>query len=200
MTAMRNWEEHSSHVLHIKNMVCPRCITAVRNCLESLGLHPQSVELGTAILDETPDENLRRRVDEALSTLGFKLLDDPRTQLTEQIKNAVIELVHYRDEPIKINFSQHLADRLHRDYSQLSKLFSETTGMTLEKYVIAQKIERAKELLTYDELTLSEIADQLGYSSTAYLSTQFKSVTGLTPTDFKKGKGNQRKALNEVGN
>lgn len=186
------------HTLHIKNMVCPRCIMAVRGSLESLDLHPREVELGTAILDEELTDDLRRRIAQVLTPLGFELLDNPRSLLVEQIKNLVIDLVHYRPEPLRENLSTYLSGKLHRDYSLLSKLFSETTGTTIEKYFIAQKIERAKELLVYDELSLAEIADQLGYSNTAYLSTQFKQVTGLTPGHFKKLKENKRKGLNEV--
>lgn len=185
-------------VLHIKNMVCPRCIMAVRQCLENLGLHPQSVELGTVLLEEPLTDELHHRIEKALAPLGFELLDNPRAQLVEQIKTLLIDWVHYHNEPPKSNLSQYLADQLHRDYSFLSKLFSETTGTTIEKYFIAQKIERAKELIVYGELSLNEIADKLGYSSVAYLSSQFKSVTGLTPSYFKKLKENRRKALDEI--
>ena len=193
--------------LHIKNMVCPRCIMAVRQCLESLGMHPRSIELGTALLPEPLDEDKRRQVAEALQALGFELIDDRRSQLIEQIKTTVIDLVHYHDKGPKSNLSDYLSAKLNREYSALSKLFSETTGTTIEKYFIAQKIERAKELLVYDELTellvydeltLNELADLLGYSSAAYLSTQFKQVTGLTPSHFKQLKENKRKSLDQV--
>ncbi len=195
---MKNNLSATGNVLHIKNMVCPRCIMAVTNCLEGLGLHPLSVELGSASLEEPLDEETRRRIKEALTPLGFELLDNPQARLVEQVKTALIALVHYNKEPLRTNLSRYLADRLHTDYSSLSKLFSETTGTTIEKYFIAQKIERAKELIVYGELTLNEIADQLGYSSAAYLSSQFKSVTGLTPTHFKLLKENRRKALDEL--
>ena len=195
---MKNNLSATGNVLHIKNMVCPRCIMAVTNCLEGLGVHPLSVELGSASLEEPLDEETRRRIKEALTPLGFELLDNPQAQLVEQVKTALIALVHYNKEPLRTNLSRYLADRLHTDYSSLSKLFSETTGTTIEKYFIAQKIERAKELIVYGELTLNEIADQLGYSSAAYLSSQFKSVTGLTPTHFKLLKENRRKALDEL--
>ena len=185
-------------ILHIKNMVCPRCIMAVRQCLVGLKLQPVSVELGTVVLTQNPDPQTLDELRTRLQALGFELLDNPRTQLVEQIKNIVIELVHYRKEPLKTNLSQYLSDRLHRDYSQLSKLFSETTGTTIEKYLIAQKIERTKELLVYDELSLNQIADQLGYSSAAYLSAQFKQVTGLTPSHFKQLKENKRKPLDKI--
>lgn len=187
-----------SYTLHIKNMVCNRCIMVVDSTLRGLGLQPLSVELGTACLPQplTPEE--RQAVKEALEPLGFELMDDKRSQLVEQIRNAVIEWVYYNELPARCNFSDFLTDRLHRDYGSLSKLFSETCHTTLEKYLIAQKIERAKELLVYDELSLSEIADRLHYSSAAYLSAQFKSVTGLTPSHFKQVKEKRRKPIDKV--
>lgn len=118
--------------------------------------------------------------------------------MVEQVKDAIIELVHYSDSSLKVNLSDYLAGKFNRDYSVLSKLFSEITHTTIEKYLIAQKIERAKELLVYGELSLNEIADKLNYSSAAYLSAQFKRITGLTPGYFKKLKENKRKPLDEV--
>ena len=172
-----------THTLHIKNMVCHRCILAVDNALRTLGLHPLSVELGIAVTAEELTPDLRLRVKEALEALEFELIDDRRMQTVQQMKT---------------NLSDYLAHALGKDYGTLSKLFSEATGTTVEKYVIAQKIERAKELLTYGELTLNEIADRLGYSSTAYLSAQFKSVTGLTPTQFRQQKEKRRRPLDEI--
>lgn len=185
-------------ILYIKNMVCPRCIRAVTDCLTRLGLHPLSVELGVAVIEEELTNALRTRLRQDLEAEGFELLEDPRARLVEQIKDAVIQWVHYRQEPPSANLSRYLSELLHKDYSTLSKLFSEETGSTLEKYVIAQKIERAKELLTYDELTLNEIADLLGYSSAAYLSTQFKQVTGLTPSLYKQQADKKRKPLDSI--
>ncbi|MBU3815007.1 MAG: AraC family transcriptional regulator [Candidatus Bacteroides intestinipullorum] len=184
--------------LHIKNMVCPRCIRAVTDCLTRLGLHPLSVELGIAVIREEVDDALRTHLRQALEAEGFELLEAPRARLVEQIKDAVIQLVHYREAAPSANLSRYLSELLHKDYSTLSKVFSEETGSTIERYAIAQKIERAKELLTYDELTLNEIADQLGYSSAAYLSTQFKQITGLTPSAFKRSQDNKRKGLDEL--
>ena len=184
--------------LHIKNMVCPRCIMAVRQCLADAGLQPLSVGLGTAVLAQSPAPDALERLRTGLEALGFELLDDPRLQLVEQLKNAVIEQVHYADrEPLE-NLSDYLSRRFHREYSALSKLFSEQTGTTLERYAIAQKIERAKELLAYGELNLNEIADRLGYSSAAYLSTQFKAVTGLTPTAYRQARDKGRKPLDTL--
>ncbi|HIZ34003.1 MAG TPA: AraC family transcriptional regulator [Candidatus Bacteroides merdigallinarum] len=184
--------------LHIKNMVCPRCIRAVTDCLTALGLHPVTVELGMAKVEEEVDDTLCNRLRQALEAEGFELLEDPRARLTEQIKDAVIQLVHYRQQAPSANLSRYLSELLHKDYSTLSKLFSEETGITIEKYFIIQKIERVKELLTYNELTLNEIADRLGYSSAAYLSAQFKQVTGLTPSAYKQSKDKKRKGLDEL--
>lgn len=184
--------------LYIKNMVCNRCIMAVKSRLEALGLQPVSVELGIVVLPGKLTEENYRAIKASLEPLGFELLDDKKSQLTEQIKDAIIQLVHYSGGNLKVNLSDYLVEKFHRDYGSMSKLFSETTQTTIEKYFIAQKIERAKELLVYGELSLNEIADQLNYSSAAYLSAQFKSVTGLTPSYFRKIKENKRKSLDEV--
>ena len=189
---------HQENILHIKNMVCNRCIMVVEDQLKRLGLQPLSVELGVAILQTQVTDEVYHSVKEALEPFGFELMDDKKSQVIEQIKDAIIELVHYKDSDLKVNLSDHLASKLNRDYSSLSKLFSEVTNTTIEKYLIAQKIERAKELLVYGELSLNEIADKLNYSSAAYLSAQFKSVTGLTPSYFKKIKAHKRKPLDEV--
>lgn len=186
------------NTLHIKNMVCKRCIMVVKEQLERLGLHPVSVELGIAILPDKVTDETCLAVKAALEPLGFELMDDKKLQVVEQVKDAIIELVHYSDSNLKVNLSDYLAGKFNRDYSVLSKLFSEITHTTIEKYLIAQKIERAKELLVYGELSLNEIADKLNYSSAAYLSAQFKRITGLTPGYFKKLKENKRKPLDEV--
>ena len=186
------------NTLHIKNMVCKRCIMVVKEQLERLGLHPVSVELGIAVLPDKVTDETCLAVKAALEPLGFELMDDKKLQVVEQVKDAIIELVHYSDSSLKVNLSDYLAGKFNRDYSVLSKLFSEITHTTIEKYLIAQKIERAKELLVYGELALNEIADKLNYSSAAYLSAQFKRITGLTPGYFKKLKENKRKPLDEV--
>lgn len=189
---------NQENALHIKNMVCNRCIMVVKNQLEQLGLQPVSVELGIAVLPDKVTDEVYHAVKESLEPFGFELIDDKKSQMIEQIKDAIIELVHYNDNDLKVNLSDFLTSKLNRDYSSLSKLFSDVTNTTIEKYLIAQKIERAKELLVYGELSLNEIADKLNYSSAAYLSAQFKSVTGLTPSHFKKVKENKRKPLDEV--
>lgn len=133
-----------------------------------------------------------------LEAVGFELIDDRRSLLIERLRNAVIELAHYHDDGMRTNLSDYLSEKFHSDYSALSKLFSEMTGITLEKYYIAQRVERVKELLVYNELSLGQIADKLNYSSTAHLSAQFKSVTGITPSEFRKRSDRKRRPLDQI--
>ena len=184
--------------LHVKNMVCKRCILVVENELERLGIQTLKVSLGEIELKNTIDAAAKMELDEHLKSFGFELIDDKKGKLIEQIKTLIIDLVHHKNGVLSINLSDFLANQLHYDYSYLSHLFSEIEGTTLEHYFIAQKIEKVKELLVYNELTLSEIADQLNYSSVAHLSSQFKKMTGLTPSHFKKVKQEKRKPLDEV--
>ena len=184
--------------LHIKNMVCNRCKTVVKAELEKLGFNPVSVKLGAIVLAENISQNDKLDIAERLDHFGFELLEDKKTQLSEQIKTSIINLVHYAKEPLKVNLSSYLSEELQMDYPQLSNAFSETENQTIEKYFIAQKIEKAKEMLTYGELTLSEIAYQLNYSSVAHLSAQFKKVTGTTPSTYKNLTSDRRKTLDEV--
>ncbi len=179
-------------------MVCDRCILVVRQELEKLNLKPVSIKLGEAEITKEPTEKQLAQLKENLATLGFELLDDSRKKLIEKIKNIVIEQIHYSDTDDKHNFSEILSRKLLKDYSYLSNLFSDVEGITIEKYIINQKIEKVKELLVYDELSLSEIAFKLGYSSVAHLSSQFKKVTGLTPSHFKNLGGIHRKPLDKI--
>lgn len=188
-------------LLRIKNMVCPRCKTAVKVELEKLNLHPVAIALGEVTIEESAlSKDQLTSLSGALQTVGFELLDDKRSRLIEQVKTFVINTVHYSEEQPQKNYSELLSQHLHHDYSYISNLFSEVEGITIEQYIINQKIEKVKELLTYDELSLSQIAFQLGYSSTAHLSTQFKKLTGSTPSQFKQLRLQGRKPLNEVGN
>jgi len=185
--------------LYIKNMVCHRCKLAVENELKKLKLHPLKIELGEVIIKEEGLSNeQKQQLTIDLKQLGFELLDDKKHKLIEQIKTSVIEIVHYNKEQLQKNFSTLISEKLHHDYSYLSKLFSETEGITIEQFIINQKIEKVKELLVYDEKNLSEIAFEMGYSSVAYLSSQFKKVTGLTPTAFKQSGIHHRKTLDKV--
>lgn len=185
--------------LYVKNMVCDRCKMAVESELKRLKLHPKSVELG--VIELVEDELTEAQATAAksrLEDLGFELLEDRKSQTIEAIKTAVIELIHRDNDETKLKHSEYIAQKLHYDYPYLSKLFSDAEGTTIEQYTILQKIERVKELLAYGELTLSEIAYQLGYSSVAALSGQFKKVMGITPSAWKAGEAD-RKSLDEVG-
>jgi AraC-like DNA-binding protein len=186
-----------NRTLHIKNMVCPRCIRAVTAQLQSLGLHPEQVTLGEATLREAVDKLDKESIRAALAAQGFGLLNDRREWIIQKIKDTVVELVHYGGQT-HINFSHLIAEKLGMDYAWLSASFSAAEGITIEKYIILQRIERVKELLVYDELTLSQIAGQLGYSSVQHLSGQFRKVTGLTPSHFKKLKEQKRRPLDEI--
>ena len=184
--------------LFIKNMVCNRCIMVIKSELEKLGYQPITITLGEVLLSKDLIDEEKAVLNKHLKTLGFEIIDDKKSRLIGQIKSTIIEIVHQLNGNIKSNLSDYLSDKINHDYTYLSNLFSEIEGTTIEKYFIAQKIERVKELLVYDELSLSEIADQMNYSSVAYLSNQFKKVTGLTPTHFKNVKVEKRKSLDEV--
>ena len=184
--------------LYIKNMVCNRCIIVVQNELDKLGLTVKHITLGEIWLDNELTPSEKSNLEKVLIPLGFEIIDDKKSRTIEKIKNIIIELVHHQNNETKYNLSDVLRKELHHDYNYLSNLFSEVEGTTIEKYLIAQKIERVKELLVYDELSLSEIAFRLNYSSVAYLSSQFKKVTGLTPSHFKQTKEEKRKPLDKV--
>lgn len=179
-------------------MVCARCILVVKTELNKLGIFPESVELGEITLQENLGEDKKKELNDVLLSLGFSLIDDKRSRLIEQVKTLIIELVHKNNNQLKTKLSEYISSKMHHDYTYISNLFSEVTGTSIEKYVIAQKIERVKELLVYDELNLSEIAFSLNYSSVAHLSSQFKKVTGLTPSHYKQIKEKKRKSLDEV--
>jgi AraC family transcriptional regulator len=188
--------------LFIKNMVCQRCVAAVKQEFEKLGLHPTQVTLGEVTLESEIEEKVQTQLKNNLTALGFELIDDKKGRLIEAIKNLIIQKIHHTERvDLKLNWSDILSDTLRYDYNYLSTLFSSVEGVTLEHYIIHQKIERVKELLFYDELTLSEIADRLGYSSVAHLSGQFKKITGLTPSELKKSRtpASQRKPLDSIG-
>jgi AraC-like DNA-binding protein len=179
-------------------MVCIRCIMVVKSELEKLGLNYTSVELGQAEIKGNVSDAQHDQVKAALLRSGLELMDDKKSVLIEKIKSVVVEAVHYSEEPLLINFSEFLSQKLNHDYTYLANLFSEVQGITIEKFVIAHKIERVKELLVYNELSLTEIAYQMHYSSVAHLSTQFKKVTGLTPSHFKKLKDKRRSMLEDM--
>jgi AraC family transcriptional regulator len=183
--------------LYIKNMVCPRCIRAVEQIIETVQAKPIYTRLGEVLLQDKLTRVQEDQLRDKLKTAGFELLDDARKQQIDKIKSIVIEHIHYTEDE-KFFFPEVLSKALHKEYSIISKLFSETEGVTIEQYIIQQKIEKAKELLAYNEMNLNEIAFKLGYSSVAHLSAQFKKITGLTPTMFKAQGIHLRKFLDEV--
>lgn len=184
--------------LYIKNMVCRRCKLVVRNELVKAGHIPLSVELGEVDLPDEISESELATLDHSFRELGFEIIDNRKSRLIEKIKTVIIEQVHHSDHEMMTNLSKFISGELHYDYKYLSNLFSEIEGTTIEKYFINQKIEKVKELLMYDELSLSEIAIRLGYSSVAYLSNQFKKQTGLTPSFFKTLKQNSRRNIEDL--
>ncbi len=187
-------------VLHIKNMVCPRCIKVVREELQKLGYEVLHIELGQVKLAQSKSGLDVEAIKDVLSKEGFELIEDTKAKLIDSIKTEIISLIQkYKDEDLeKLNFSKHLSKTFHKDYNYLSSLFSKTEGITIEHFIILQKIEKAKELLKYGELTLSEIAYRLGYSSVQHLSRQFKQVTGLTASEFKNNMKLPRKFIDSV--
>lgn len=185
--------------LHIKNMVCDRCIKTVITIFTQGGIMPDSVELGVVKLKNELSAGQEERIKILLVAEGFEWLDDQKSKLIEDIKRNIIELVHYGNlDEMNKNLSNHLSEKLHKDYHYLSSLFSSVENTTIEQYFILQKIEKIKELLAYDELSISQIADQLGYSSVAHLSSQFKKVTGLTPSHFKQSGQKKRKPIDKI--
>ena len=180
-------------------MVCDRCILVVRGQLDDLDINYNNIHLGEVELKQPLEDEKLNNLKDRLSGLGFELLDDRKSAVVSQIKSAIIKMIH-NNEIVELNkkLSVLLSESLGMDYHYLSTLFSSIEGVTIEKYVILQRIERAKELLIYDELSLNEISDILGYSSVQHLSQQFKKITGLTPTHFKQLKENKRKPLDKV--
>jgi AraC-like DNA-binding protein len=170
----------------------------VKNTLEQLGFYPLSVELGEVELSEEPGEEQKQKINTALNTFGFELIDDRKSRHIEKVKSLIIDLVHHRNSELNVNLSEYLSKALHHDYTYITNLFTQVEGTTIEQFYIGQKIEKVKELLVYDELTLSEIAFRMNYSSVAYLSNQFKKVTGLTPSYFKSMRVEKRKPIDKV--
>lgn len=179
-------------------MVCNRCKMVVKAALEKLRITPLNVELGEVTIEEDLDASKKEQLELALKELGFELIDDKKSRYIEKIKSLIIELIYEQGNNLKINLSDYLSQNVYHDYFYLSNLFSEIEGTTIEKYFIAQKIERVKELLAYKELSLGEIAFQLNYSSVAHLSNQFKKITGVSPSHFKNNRFEGRKSLDEV--
>ncbi|MBO9701011.1 MAG: helix-turn-helix domain-containing protein [Sporocytophaga sp.] len=183
--------------LYIKNMVCNRCIKVVKDELEKLSVNVKDIRLGEVVID-APKEPEMSKIKEVLEENGFELLEDKKVKLVEKIKTLLIEQIHHHEGELDVNYSEFLAKEVGKDYHTLSNLFSSIENLTIEKYIILQKIEKVKEYLIYNELTLSELAYKLGYSSVAHLSNQFKQITGFSSSEFKKLKGHQRKPLDDI--
>jgi AraC family transcriptional regulator len=185
--------------INIKNMVCGRCIKSVTGIFQSAAAKIKDVQLGKVVLDEELPESKLQQVRKELAAEGFEVIDDQRVKLAEQVKSLIIELVHMKElDEMKDNLSDYLGRKLNRDYTYITNVFSSVENITIEQYFILQKIEKVKEWLVYDELTLSEMAFKLGYSSVAHLSSQFKKITGFTPSQFKKLKEHNRKQLDTI--
>lgn len=179
-------------------MVCSRCNMVVKAQLEDLQLRCLSVNLGEVEIEGNLSKDQLLKLDKSLKSVGFELINDKKSQIIEKIKTVIITLIHHSNDSLTTNLSEYITSKIHHDYNYLSNLFSEVEGTTIEKYFITQRIEKVKELIVYDELSLSEISNQLGYSSVAYLSNQFKKVTGFTPSYFKSLKAHKRKNIEEL--
>lgn len=185
-------------ILHIKNMVCDRCLLVVRHLLESLELDYKQVQLGQVELRTDPSPEKLVMLREILEANGFELLDDKKSRIVERIKNVIVSLIHRNEEELNLKLSAILEEKLQLDYHYLTTLFSSVEGLTIERYAILQRIEKVKELLMYEEESLSEIAFSMGYSSVQHLSHQFKKVTGFTPSQFRDLKEKKRKPLDKI--
>ena len=184
--------------LYFKYMVSARCKAVVKDELKRLGLHFIVVDLGEVEIMETLSAEDWLELKTVLLHNGLELMDDKRAILIEQIKNVIIEMVHHSNELIKVNFSDYLSEKLKHDYTYMANLFSEVQGSTIEHFIISHKIERIKELIIYDELNITEIAWKMNYSSVAHLSNQFKKMTGLSPSHFKKLKDKRRSQIEDI--
>lgn len=185
-------------ILHFKNMVCARCILAVENILSELGIEYQFVKLGQVYLKKELENSIKDRLEEKLILLGFELLENKLSKFVSEIKSIIIEQIHHSNEPLEINFSTLISQKLNHDYSYLSRLFSSVEGVTIEKFIISQKIEKVKELIFYQELSLSDIAYQLNFSNVSYLSSLFKRETGMTVTEFRISRNPQLKQIDKI--
>ncbi|WP_293892323.1 AraC family transcriptional regulator [Flavobacterium sp.] len=184
--------------LYIKNMVCGRCKMVVKSIFEIMGIIPLSVELGVVELENDIQDVEKQELLKKLRAIGIDLIDDKKSKTIDKIKTLIIDLVQNKNNDLKINLSDYISQELHQDYNTLSNLFSEVENTTIEKYFMNQKIEKVKELIIYDELSLSEIAYSLNYSSVSHLSNQFKKITGFSPTYFKNLKYIKRRQIEDL--
>lgn len=184
--------------IYIKYMVSLRCKMMVKAELEKLGIPHKTIDLGMVEIPGNIDDEQREKLKKNLLNSGLELLDDKKSILIEKIKNVITEMIHYTDELPNVNYSDYISEKLDYDYTYLANTFSEVKGITIQQYIIINKIEKVKELLLYDELTLTEISHKLHYSSVAHLSTQFKKITGLTPSFYKKLKQKRMRNLENM--
>ncbi|WP_338770404.1 helix-turn-helix transcriptional regulator [Bernardetia sp. ABR2-2B] len=177
----------SKFILNVENMVCPRCVLAVENLCATLSIEFETVKLGKIYLTENTEVSIKKKeeLNQELQKIGLQLIESDRERLISELKITIINQIHYSEKALKINFSEYLSEELHYDYSYLSRLFSASENITIEKYIALQKIEKAKELLLLQKYRINEIADYLHYKSTPHFSTQFKKITGQTPSDYK---------------
>ena len=185
--------------IYIKYMVSNRCKTVVQEILRSMDLHFILPEIGEAEIMEEVTGELRQTLQLKLQEAGLELMEGKNAILIEKIKSAITQMVHFSEENPKMNYSDYLSDKLGYAYSYMSNVFSKVKGMTIQQFIIINRIEKVKELLRYDELNLTEISYKMQFSGVAHLSTQFKKVTGLTPTEFKNMKHISRRSLEEIG-
>ncbi len=190
---------NNSTEIFIKNMVCNRCVMVVKNIFTDAGAEPEAVILGKVTLPTPPTSSQYEKIEKKLNEVGFEILTDQKKKLVDQVKSVIVKNIQGDLSERNLNFSDILATSLNKDYSYISKLFSEAEGITIEKFIIDQKTEKVKEMLAYGEKSLNDIAFDMGYSSVAHLSSQFKKTTGFTPSEFKKLKDHHRKSLDNVG-
>ncbi len=184
--------------LYIKNMVCPRCIDTVKDIFSELDIKVFSIELGKITTPNNITTSQKTTLAEKLAERGFELLEDNKSKLINQIKTIIVDQIHHKEEALTVNFSTLLADNLNHEYSSLSRLFSSVEGITIERFILKQRIEKIKEYIIYNELTFSEVAFRMSYSSVAHLSAQFKKETGMTPTQFRNLKQQDRQYLDNI--
>lgn len=185
--------------IFIKNMISTACKLFVQAELSNLGIRYNSIDLGEVDLNGNITIAQRIALKESLTKYGLELMEDKRSILIEKIKATIIEMVYYTEDRINTKYSYILSERFNHNYNYLAKVFSDREGITIEKYIISQKIERIKELMKYGEMNMTQIAYLLNYSSVAHLSSQFKKTTGLTPSDYRLLNGNRRRAVEEIG-
>jgi AraC-like DNA-binding protein len=186
--------------LFIKYMVSIRCVSAVKKVLKDCNIHPENTQLGEIEIPDSTNKDQLSLLESKLKAIGFELMEDKKAQMIEKTINVIIDMIHNQEDNPKMNYSEYISQKIHFDYTYISNVFSHLKGMTIQHFIILHKIERIKELIIYNELTISEIAWKMNYSSAAHLSNQFKKMTGLSPSTFKALKIRLRTPIEELGN